>query len=130
MLPNLRGAGGGIVARGVDKDRQEDAREITFGPGAALTLEQQGGGSGDYRILYNLGTAPAGRVTVKVGDTTVDITRQLELSAGKGWREMIITAACAPGLGDSLTLRTEAPMVLQLARVERQALPDGAECSF
>lgn len=130
LLPNLRGAGGGIVARGVDKDRQEDAREITFGPGAVLTLEQQGGGSGDYRILYNLGTAPAGRVTVKVGDTTVDITRQLELSAGKGWREMIITAACAPGLGDSLTLRTEAPMVLQLARVERQALPDGAECSF
>jgi beta-glucosidase len=73
---------------------------------------------------------PAGRVTVTVGETVIDITRQLELSAGKGWREMIITGACAPGLGDSFTLRSEAPMVIQIARVERQALPDGAECSF
>ncbi|UIP06161.1 exo 1,3/1,4-beta-D-glucan glucohydrolase [Erythrobacter sp. SDW2] len=129
-LPNLRGEGGGIVARGVDKDRQEDAREITFGPGASLSLAQSGGGSGDYRILYNLATAPSGKVTVTVGDTQIDITRQLELSAGKGWREMIITGACVPGLGDSITLRSDAPLVLQVARIERQALPEGAECSF
>jgi beta-glucosidase len=129
-LPNLRGQGGGIVARGVDKDRQEDAREVTFGPGAALTLEQSGGGSGDYRILYNLGNPPAGKVTVTVGETVIDITRQLELSGGKGWREMIITGACAPGLGNSFTMRSKAPLVVQIARIERQALPEGAECSF
>lgn len=129
-LPNLRGKGGGIVARGVDKDRQEDAREVTFGPGAALTLEQPGGGSGDYRILYNLANPPTGKVTVTIGETVIDITRQLELSGGKGWREMIITDACAPGLGNSFTLRSEAPLAVQIARIERQALPDGAECSF
>ena len=60
----------------------------------------------------------------------IDITRQLELSGGKGWREMIITDACAPGLGDSFTLRSEAPLVMQIARIERQSLPEGAECSF
>ena len=129
-LPNLRGEGGGIVARGFDKDRQEDARAITFGPDAALTLEQPAGGSGDFRILYNLANPPVGKVTVTVGDTVIDVTRQLELSAGKGWREMIITGACAPGLGNSFTLRSAAPMVVQIARIERQSLPEGAECSF
>ncbi len=129
-LPNLRGEGGGIVARGVDKDRQEDAREVRFGPGAALTLRQAAAGSGAYRILYNLPTPPAGKVTVTLGDTVIDVTRQLELSGGKGWREMVITDQCAPGLGNSITLRSEAPLVMRIARIERQALPAGAECSF
>ncbi|WP_435417986.1 glycoside hydrolase family 3 N-terminal domain-containing protein [Parerythrobacter aurantius] len=129
-LPNLRGEGGGIVARGVDKERQEDAREITFGPGASLTLQQAAGGKGGYRILYNLADAPAGPVTLRVGTNLVDITRQLELGAGKGWREMVISDACAPGLGDTLVLQSAAPLVIRVARVERQALPAGAECSF
>ena len=40
-LPNLRGKAGGIVARGVDRKRQEDAREITFAPGSTLGFAQR-----------------------------------------------------------------------------------------
>ena len=129
-LVNLRGEGGGIVALGLDKDRQEDAREIVFGPGATLSLAQAGQGKGDYRILYNLAAQPAGKVTLKVGGNTIDITRNLALSAGKGWREMIITEQCAPTLGDRLSLTSTAPMTLQVARIVRQEMPDGAQCSF
>lgn len=129
-LPNLRGQAGGIVARGVDYLRQEDAREINFGPGAALTLTQKGEGKGAYRILYNLAAQPAGKVTVTVGGTAVDVTSQLKLSAGKGWREMIITNDCAPMLGSSISIGTEAPITMRIAKISRQDMPEGAQCSF
>jgi len=129
-LANLRGEGGGITARAIDKDRQEDAREIAFGPGTTLSLSQSGTASGDYRILYNLAQQPAGKVTLTVGDSEIDITRNLALSAGKDWREMIITEECAPGLGDRIAITSQAPMTIQLARIVRQDMPDGAQCSF
>ena len=129
-LINLRGQAGGIVARGVDYLRQEDAREISFGPGAALTLTQNGEGEGAYRILYNLSSQPAGKVTLTVGGKVVDITSQLRLSAGRGWREMIITNDCAPTLGSSISIGSEAPMIMRIARIARQDMPKGAQCSF
>ena len=129
-LPGLRGTGGGIISRGVDKDRQEDAREITFDAGATLTLSQAGRGEGDFRILYTMESAPTDTVLLTVGEDKVDITRSLQLSAGKGWREMIITRACAPGLGNDLSLSSKAPIVMQIARVSRQEMPEGTECSF
>ncbi|WP_209349405.1 glycoside hydrolase family 3 N-terminal domain-containing protein [Pontixanthobacter sp. CEM42] len=129
-LVNLRGEAGGIVANGFDYQRQEDARDITFGPAAKLTLAQQGEGSGDYRILYNLEAQPAGTVTVTLGDTAIDVTAQLRLSAGKGWREMIITEDCAPQLGNSLSISSDAPISIKIARIARQDMPEGAQCSF
>ena len=129
-LPNLRGEGAGVVARGVDKDRQEDAREVVFGPGATLSLTQAGEGKGDYRILYDLPAQPAGKVTLTVGETEIDITRNFALSAGKGWREMIITERCAPELGDRIAITSDAPLTLKIARIVRQDMPEGAECSF
>ena len=129
-LPNLLGEGEGIVARGIDRTRQEDAREIAFAPGATLTLSQGNGGSGDYRILYNLEAQPTGKVSLTLGDNTIDITRNLALSAGKGWREMIITEDCMPALGDTLSITSEAAMTMGIARVTRQDMPDGAQCSF
>ncbi|MBB3033842.1 glycoside hydrolase family 3 protein [Alteriqipengyuania lutimaris] len=129
-LPNLIGEGEGIVARGLDRTRQEDAREIAFAPGARLTLSQGDGGSGDYRILYNLEAQPTGKVSLTLGETTIDITRNLALSAGKGWREMIITQDCMPDLGDTLSITSEAAMTLGIARIVRQNMPEGAQCSF
>ena len=129
-LPNLRGEGGGITAHGLDKDRQEDAREITFSPGATLALEQTGSGSGDFRILYNLAHQPTGKVMLTVGDEEIDITRNLALSAGKDWREMIITEDCAPDLGNRIAITSAAPMTIQIARIVRQEIPEGAQCSF
>ena len=129
-LMNLRGQSGGIVARGVDYLRQEDAREISFGPGSTLTLTQKGEGAGAYRILYNLSAPPAGKVTLTVGGEVVDVTSQLKLGAGRGWREMIITDDCAPTLSGSFSIGTEAPITMRIAKISRQDMPKGAQCSF
>lgn len=129
-LLNLRGEAGGITARGVDYLRQEDARETSFGPGAKLTLTQTGESEGAYRILYNLSSPPAGKVTLTVGGQVVDITSQLRLSAGRGWREMFITDECVQALDGSISIGSEAPMVMRIAKIARQNMPKGAQCSF
>ena len=127
-LPNLRGESGGIVARGIDKDRQEDAREITFGPGAELTLT--GEGEGAFLISYSMEQAPAGQVEFTLGDKTVDATEGLTLAAGKGWRDIVLSKACLNTTSNSLTMRSEAPMQIRIASVQRQSLPEGTPCSF
>jgi beta-glucosidase len=129
-LPNMRGQAGGIAARGIDRKRQEDAREITFAPGSTLSFAQRHEGSGAFRITYFLPDQPQAPVRLTLGNTTLDITRQLALSASKGWREMIITDACAPGLGQSLAITSRGPLKLQIAGVSRQTMPAGADCSF
>ncbi|MBO9511548.1 glycoside hydrolase family 3 C-terminal domain-containing protein [Erythrobacter sp. A6_0] len=127
-LPNLRGTGGGVTAVGLDKDRQEDARRIAMAAGSALTL--QGEGTGSFRISYSLEAAPSGPVSASSGSATTDLTTGLTLAAGKGWREMLLTPACLADAGNSLTIRTEAPLTFSLASVERVALPEGTACSF
>ncbi|MEE1876455.1 glycoside hydrolase family 3 protein [Altererythrobacter litoralis] len=129
-LPNLRGQGGGITARGIDKDRQEDAREIAFEPGAELTIAQDGEGVGGFRILYAIAERPRVAVTLKIGETAIDITSQLAHAEGKDWREMVITAKCAPGLGDGITIASEGAVTLSVAAIARQDMPEGTECSF
>lgn len=127
-LPNLRGEAGGVVARGIDKDRQEDAREITFGPGSSLTFS--GEGKGAFVITYNLATAPAGTVTVSGGTATSDVSSRLTVASGKGWREMVLTQACLGPDADRLTIATDAPMSISIAQISRQNLPEGTQCSF
>ena len=129
-LPNLRGEAGGIVATGLDKDRQEDARTLVFGPGAALTFTGDEDVTGAWRILYNLGPAPAGRITATSGDTEFDMTSGLTVSSGKGWREIILTEECLPGLDETLTIRSEVPLEFAIAEVSRQTMPEGTTCSF
>ena len=129
-LAKLRGVAGGITSRGIDRKRQEDAREIVFAPGSTLAFSQPNDGTGAYKITYYLPAQPERPVTLTIGKTSLDITRQLALSAGKGWREMIVTESCAPGLGRSLALKSDGPMTIQIAAVARQAMPAGADCSF
>lgn len=129
-LANLRGAGGGITARGIDRNRQEDAREIAFAPGSTLTFAQRSKGTGAFRIVYALTDAPVAPVTLSVGNATLDVTAALALSAGKGWREMIVTEQCAPGLGDSLAWSSSAVLTLRIASISRQNIPADAACSL
>lgn len=129
-LPGLRGTGGGITAKGYDRNRQEDAREIAFAPGSTLTLSAAGNGSGGYRVLYELADGPTAPVTVTIGGKQINVTTGLTTSAGKGWREMVISGACAPTDGGSLALTSVGPLVLRIARIARQELPAGVECSF
>ncbi len=129
-LANLRGTGGGITARGIDRNRQEDAREITFAPGSTLTLADAGRGTGGFRIVYEVATAPTAPVTLNTGGKAIDITAGLTTSAGKGWRELIVTGACAPGDGRTLSITSAGPLTLRIARIARQDIPAGVECSF
>lgn len=95
-----------------------------------MSFTQRQEGTGAFRITYFLPAQPQAPVKLTVGKTTLDITRQLALSASKGWREMIITDACAPGLGQSLAITSSGPLKVQIAAVSRQAMPTGADCSF
>ena len=129
-LANLLGEAGGIRSRGLDRNRQEDSREIEFAPGSALTITQDGPGSGDLVVTYNLAGSPTAPVTLAMGSTTLNITQELAVGAGKGWREMIITEACVPEPGNSFTIRSEGAIVMGIAEIERRDLPEGTDCSF
>ncbi len=129
-LPNLRGSAGGIDARGIDNQRQEDAREVTFAPGSTLTLTQSGTGTGGYRITYAIDARPAEPVMLTIGQTQIDITRHLAHAEGKDWREMIVTEACAPGLGDSISITAQGTLKLRIAEIARREMPEGTACSF
>ncbi|MCL4673855.1 MAG: glycoside hydrolase family 3 protein, partial [Sphingomonadaceae bacterium] len=129
-LPNLRGEAGGIVAKGLDRTRQEDARVVTFAPGASLTLTGDGKAKGAFVVQYNLAASPTAPVTVKVGDTVLDITSNFAVSGGKGWREMVLTGQCVPEDANSLTITSDGPISLSISGIARTQLPQGTDCSF
>ncbi len=129
LLPDLRGSGNGIVATGVDRKAQEDARRITFGPGAKLTLSGPDSGAA-WRISYLVGSRPAGPVTVTAGGKALDITQGLSVAEGKGWREMVLTPACLGSTGKALTFSSTAPFAFQISEITRDEAAASAECSF
>jgi len=130
LLPDLRGSGNGIVATGVDRRAQEDARRIAFGPGAKLTLKGPASGAA-FRITYLVGARPAAPVTVTAGGSrALDITQGLSVAEGKGWREMVLSAKCLGETGGTLTFASEAPFAFQIGEVTRDETAAGAECSF
>lgn len=129
LLPDLRGSGNGIVAAGVDRKAQEDARRITFGPGAKLTLTGPDSGAA-WLITYLVANRPAGPVTVTAGGKALDITQGLSVAEGKGWREMVLTPACLGSTGKALTFGSVAPFAFQIAEITRDEAAAKAECSF
>ena len=129
LLPDLRGSGNGIVATGVDRRAQEDARRIAFGPGAKLSLTGPASGAA-FRITYLVASRPAGPVTVTAGGKVLDITQGLTVAEGKGWREMVLSAKCLGETGGKLTFASEAPFAFQIGEVTRDDSAAGAECSF
>ena len=128
-LPDLRGAAGGVVVRGIDRNAQEDAREIQFGPGTAIEFSGPQGGNA-YRITYLVNQRPAGPVALASNGSSLDVTQQLSVAEGKGWREMVITEACLSGLTNALTIRSDAPFAIQVSAIAREDVADGTECTF
>jgi beta-glucosidase len=129
LLPDLRGSGNGIVATGVDRKAQEDARRIAFGPGARFSLTGPSSGAA-FRITYQVASRPAGPVTVTAGGKALDITQGLSVAEGKGWREMVLSAKCLGEAGGKLTFTSEAPFAFQIGEVTRDESAANAECSF
>ncbi len=129
LLPDLRGAGNGIVATGVDRRAQEDARRIAFGPGAKLSFTGPASDAA-FRITYSVVQRPAAPVTVTAGGKALDITQGLSVAEGKGWREMVLTPKCLGEIGGKLTFASEAPFAFQIGAIVRDEAAAGAECSF
>ena len=131
-LDNLRGQAGGIFAVGLDRNAQEDARAVSFGAGTFLELAQAGGDNGyGYRVTYEVQTRPSAAVYVKVGASEpLDITQELSVAEGKGYREMILTEACMADLGPSLTITSQGPFKLNIGSVVREEFAEGTDCSF
>lgn len=129
-LPNLRGKAAGITAIGLDRIAQEDSRTITFAPGSSVTIAQDSEGTGAYRILYRVRQRPTQPVMLKTGEADVDLTYPLSVAAEKDWREMVITQACAAGLGDSLTFTSTGAFSFDIATISREEVAEGTDCSF
>ena len=136
MLAQMRGtsSAAGVAIRGVDRNAQEDAREITMQPGSRFGILQPDGGSGAYRITYQVLGRPTGPVSLTVanGDqtTTIDVTREFQHAGDKGWREMVVTQACAATLGNRIEFATGSKLTFGIATVSREDLPEGTECTF
>ncbi|MEL6530589.1 MAG: putative glycoside hydrolase, partial [Pseudomonadota bacterium] len=128
-LPNLRGSARGLIARGIDKDRQEDARSIAFAAGSSLTVTGPQGNSA-WRIVYSVDAKPEGKVAVTSGDKSFDITHPMQVAEGKGWREMVLTSACVDVNTTSLSISADAPFELKISAILREDAPDGTQCSF
>ncbi|MEM1380981.1 MAG: glycoside hydrolase family 3 N-terminal domain-containing protein [Pseudomonadota bacterium] len=128
-LPQMRGTSDTIVAKGYDRDAQEDARELTFAPGGALTLSGPAA-KGAYRISYELPERPSAPVTLSSGGNAIDVSAQLSVAAGKGWRDMVLTKACLPNLESTLTITSEGPLTLRIDTITREARGEMEACSF
>tara|TARA_A100001391_G_scaffold119169_2_gene80954 strand:- start:8165 stop:10525 length:2361 start_codon:yes stop_codon:yes gene_type:complete len=129
-LPGLRGDANGIDAKGVDRLRQEDARLITFAPGASLTLVDDGNATGAFVIDYSLAASPTAPVTLTVGDRVLDVTPNFAVSGGKAWREMVLTQACISEDANDITITSQGPLELSISAINRTQLPEGTDCSF
>ncbi|MEL6956193.1 MAG: glycoside hydrolase family 3 C-terminal domain-containing protein, partial [Pseudomonadota bacterium] len=128
-IPQLRGSTTLVSALGYDRDAQEDAREITFQSGGSVELAGPGE-SEAFRIVYEVPERPAGKVSLGSGGSTLDVTPQMAVAAGKGWREMVLTDACLPGLASTWSLGSDAAFTIRIDSISREETAAGAECSF
>lgn len=128
-VPLMRGSTSLVSLSGYDRDAQEDAREITFAAGGRIDLAGPGEAAA-YRIVYEVPEAPAGNVTAGSGESTLDVTTNMALAAGKGWREMVLTPACLPQLDGTLSFGANAPFTIRIDSITREQLDDTASCSF
>ncbi len=125
----------GVSVRGLDRNAQEDAREIVFGPGSGVVLTGGPAAARSYRITYSVTQRPTAPVRLVFGDSTsglrsLDVTQALSVAEGKDWREMTVTGACAPGLGTLIGFESTAHFTLRLATIEAVDLPGGTGCSL
>ena len=112
-------------------DAQEDAREVYMRAGSRFGLRQDRDSGGAYRIAYEVVTRPAAPVALRVGeDAVVNLTDHFALALGKGWREMLITDACAPGLGNRIRFETEGDITFRISSITREDVAEGTPCSF
>ncbi len=134
-LDQFRGTARGVSARGLDRNAQEDARAVTLEAGSAFMLSSPADSERGYRIIYKIDQRPRAPVRLVLATpderrTALDITRQLSIAEGKGWREMVISADCALGTSTGIGLETDGPLTVEIAEVTRETFAEGTGCSF
>lgn len=136
LLPQMRGdmSAAGVTVRGFDRDAQEDSRQVTMRAGSRFGLVQAQDAGGAWRIAYEVVTRPTAPIHLVVGAgdgaATTDITAHFALAQGKGWREMVITDACAAGIGPRIAFETQGDVTFRISSVRRENLPPGTPCAF
>ena len=136
---------GAIAVRPVDRDAQEDAREIIWSGRARGTLvvanprpaDLSGAGALALTLDLRVDQAPTGPATLELrcgaGCTArLDIADRLAVVAGKGWQTLAIPLSCLPGARlDTVTapfaLSTGAPMRLTLSSIGLMPLREAKE---
>ncbi len=129
VLSDLRGSGNGITATGLDREAQEDARAITFEPGASLKLSGPDSSAG-WRVTYKVDDRPNARVSITAGGDAYDITQPMSVAAGKGWRDMVLTPACLGKTGGSLSFASQGRFAIAISEITRVESAEGTPCSF
>lgn len=136
LLPQMRGdmSAAGVTVRGYDRDAQEDARQITMRAGSRFGLVQPADSGGAWRIAYEVTTRPSAPIRLHVGAggaaAAIDLGQHFAHAHEKGWREMVITADCAPGLGQRIAFESEGEVTFRISSVRRENLPAGTPCAF
>ena len=129
VLADLRGAGNGVEASGLDRNAQEDARSISFKPGAKLTLSGPESEAG-WRIVYKVDARPNGTITIAADGEPFDISDRMLVAEGKGWRDMVLTPECLGKTGSALTFSSDAAFTIGISRIAREKSAPGTACSF
>jgi len=137
-LDLFRGApdGTGIAVRGYDRNAQEDAREIAMQANSIFAVGSVEDDPSAYRVVYEVPRRPTGSITLNFSSfddagAAIDLTQQMAHAAEKGWREMLITEACAGDLtGRGLAFTSGADFTFRIAEVTRVEAAEGTECSF
>lgn len=128
-MAQMRGEASLVSLRGIDRDAQQDAREIKFEAGGAIEFSGPGDAEA-YRITYRVLDRPTGNVSLRSGASVFDATLDISVAAGKGWREMVLTTQCLPELTNNLSIETDGAFSLVVSAIVREAIQDPAPCSF
>lgn len=129
-------AGTGISVRGFDRNAQEDAREIKMEAGSSFAIGSSETDGRAYRVIYEVPQRPSGTMTLSLAEfegeaRLIDITQQMGHAAEKGFREMVITEACAGDLRDrGMLFTSEAEFTFRIAEINRVEVAEGTDCSF
>lgn len=134
-LERFRGTGLGVSVRGIDRNAQEDAREISLASGTGIAMASPLDQKLGIRIVYKVEQRPTAPVNLAFGTRensrySIDLSRALAIAEGKGWREMVVTRACAPEGGSGFSITSEGEFTFQIAAVTREDLPPSLPCSF
>jgi beta-glucosidase len=129
ILEQMRGATARVVLRGVDRDAQEDARELKLAPGGRIEFSGPGNAEA-YRIAFQVLDRPLEKILVRSGESAFDMTTDLSVAASKGWREMVLTKACLPDLTNEFSIESNGAFSLVIHSIIREEMETSAPCSF